>query len=149
MMPSDYESRTRTTLGAFEITVSFQMPTSKAHILAGGDALPADFYKHGASPTQAQRLMSQPEGRMDDRANSVGHEQAKNLVQRSMAFRPSTQRSAARRRRPVKHSLRYIHRQFQATGNPKTAGFPATLVESTPTRILESGDRNAIPPLLL
>ncbi|MDG6382526.1 type III secretion system YopJ family effector HopZ1b [Pseudomonas savastanoi pv. phaseolicola] len=83
------ESRTRTTAGTFEEETRYPVVEGDTHVAFGADVLPVDFYKHGASLTQALRLMERPDGRMAGRVNSKGHERAENLVERNQAFRIS------------------------------------------------------------
>lgn len=83
------ESRTRTTAGTLEEDTRYSVVKGDTHVAFGADVLPVDFYKHGASLTQALRLMERPDGRMAGRVNSKGHERAENLVERNQAFRIS------------------------------------------------------------
>lgn len=86
-LSTESESRARTTLGALEASSSYSVMHEGAHAAFGADVLPVDFYKHGASLTQAKQLMKRPDGRMAGRVNSEGHSEAENLVQRNQAFR--------------------------------------------------------------
>ncbi|KPZ03439.1 hypothetical protein ALO43_200026 [Pseudomonas tremae] len=86
-LPTEDESRTKTTLGALEKNSSYSMMHEGTHAAFGADFLPVDFYKHGASLTQARELMKRPDGRMAGRVNSEDHREAENLIQRNQAFR--------------------------------------------------------------
>ncbi|WP_152533217.1 YopJ family acetyltransferase [Pseudomonas syringae] len=86
-LSTEPESRARTTLGALEANSMYSVMHDGAHAAFGADVLPVDFYKHGASLTQAKQLMKRPDGRMAGRVNSEGHSEAENLVQRNKAFR--------------------------------------------------------------
>lgn len=85
--PASRESRARTTLGALEKNMGHTVLHEGTHAAFGADVLPADFYKHGASLTQATELVNRPDGRLSGRVNSQGHDEPENLVQRNQAFR--------------------------------------------------------------
>ncbi|WP_455710241.1 YopJ family acetyltransferase [Pseudomonas corrugata] len=57
------------------------------HAAFDADVLPADFYKHDASLTQAKELVSRSDGRLAGQVNSQGHDKPENLAQRNQAFR--------------------------------------------------------------
>nr|ABK13738.1 HopZ1 [Pseudomonas syringae pv. syringae] len=86
-LSTESESRARTTLGALEASSSYSVMHEGAHAAFGADVLPVDFYKHGASLTQAKQLMKRPDGRMAGRVASEGRGEGENLVQRNQAFR--------------------------------------------------------------
>ncbi|WP_328588306.1 YopJ family acetyltransferase [Pseudomonas coronafaciens] len=86
-LPTEDESRTKTTLGALEQNSPYPLMNGDTHAAFGADFLPVDFYKHGASLTQARELMKRPDGRMAGRVNSENHREAENLIQRNQAFR--------------------------------------------------------------
>ena len=89
--PAGLDSRARTSLHVME-NPRLRGPALDAHAAFGADVLPADFYKHGASLTQAEQLISRPDGRMAGQVNGPGHDKAENLVERNQAFRVPRER---------------------------------------------------------
>ncbi|KPC24194.1 Orf34 [Pseudomonas syringae pv. cilantro] len=143
------ESRAHTTVGAFEQKKRYAALYEGTHAAFGADVLPADFYKHGASLTQAEELMERTDGRMAGRVNSERHSNAENLVERNKAFRvPRRELLDAQKQKDNEFSasidgfrLQEIQRVMTAEQRGELPIFTATLQQQAKEKSLkEYGD---------